>query len=471
MHGRHVIITGTEEITAENLLNVLNDALLWHGRNRSEIIYLWNYYCGLQPILERVKEVRPEICNTIVENRAFEIVDFKTGFLFDEPIQYISSRGESADNQALLQLNHYIATDENEAENCDLADWFHICGTAFRSVMPHQPDEENSAPFELTTLNPMNTFVVYERKRKKPVLGVNYVTDDNGNVRYSCYTEHQYFEVFNTTLTVVQNHILGGIPIIEYPLNMARIGAFEVVLPLLDAINLAESDRLDGVEQFVQSLLAFHNVDIDEEGAKALRDLGIIKYRDVDNTMKGEVEFLNHELNQTQTEVLVEHMYNTVLTICNMPNRNGGSSTSDTGKAVQMRDGWSSAKVAVKRTERIFKRSERRMLKILLNICRVIGDIDLQESEIGIRFTRANYEDIQTKAQVLDLLLKNGKVHPSLAFEYSELFTDPATAYAISAKYYEEQQEKQQAQARLQENSQAVESTQNKQDVKQTQNN
>ena len=440
LHGRHVITTDTETVTAENILSVLQNALLWHNRNRMEIAYLWNYYCGIQPILDRVKEVRPEICNKIVENRAFEIADFKTGFLFGEPIQYVSKKG--TDNESIQKLNEYVSADEKESGDCDLADWFHICGTAFRAVFPHIPDSQNQAPFETQTLSPMDTFVVYGKFSKKPVLGVCYCTDENGNTHYSCYTEHQYFEVFNTSLAIAQNHILGGIPIIEYPLNMARMGAFEIVIPLLDAINLVESNCLDGVEQFVQSLLAFHNVDIDEEKANLLKDLGIVKYSDIDATMKGEVKFLNNEMNQGQAETLVKRFYDAVLTICKMPNRNGGSSTSDTGKAVQMRDGWSSAKVAAKRTEKIFKKSERRMLKIMLNICRVMGGLNLEESNVNIRFTRANYEDIQTKAQVLDLLLKNEKVHPELAFEYAELFTDPARAYTISQKYYEEQQKK-----------------------------
>ena len=44
-------------------------------------------------------------------------------------------------------------------------------------------------------------------------------------------------------------HVLGGVPIFEYPANAARMGAFEVILPLLDAINETESNRLDDVVQ------------------------------------------------------------------------------------------------------------------------------------------------------------------------------------------------------------------------------
>ena len=46
------------------------------------------------------------------------------------------------------------------------------------------------------------------------------------------------------------------------------MGSFEAVIPLLDAINNLQSDRLDGVDQFIQSLLVFYNCKLgtDEDG-------------------------------------------------------------------------------------------------------------------------------------------------------------------------------------------------------------
>lgn len=77
MFGRRVIKTSVTHITPENVVDVLLKALSIHALNRSEIDFLWEYYKGKQPILHRQKEVRPEITNRIVENRANEIVSFK----------------------------------------------------------------------------------------------------------------------------------------------------------------------------------------------------------------------------------------------------------------------------------------------------------------------------------------------------------------------------------------------------------
>lgn len=444
LNGRRMILTDETEVNIGNVVQILRKALPYHWKNRSEISYLWSYYKGRQPILNRVKEVRPEITNKIVENRANEIVSFKSGYLMGEPLQYVSRGNAENVADAINQLNEFVFAEEKPAKDKELADWFHICGTSFRMVLPDEmAGEDDESPFEIYTLDPRNTFVVYNNGLgNKPILGVKYVVDENGVVHYSCYSDHEYFEIVESKVISYDTHILGEIPIIEYPLNMARIGAFELVIPLLDAINLTDSNRLDGVEQFIQALMLFHNVDISSEDFDELRERGAIKFKDIDPQLKAEINYLVSNLNQGETQTLVDHMYQTVLTICGMPNRNGGSSTSDTGSAVIMRDGWSAAEARAKDSELMFKKSERIFLKVVLNICRTLADMDLKVCNVEIRFTRRNYENILQKAQVLDLMLKNNKIHPRLAFEHCGLFVDPDLAYTLSAEYAEEQEQK-----------------------------
>lgn len=444
LNGRRMILTDETEVNIGNVVQILRKALPYHWKNRSEISYLWSYYKGRQPILNRVKEVRPEITNKIVENRANEIVSFKSGYLMGEPLQYISRGNAENIADAINQLNEFVFAEEKPAKDKELADWFHICGTSFRMVLPDEmAGEDDESPFEIYTLDPRNTFVVYNNGLgNKPILGVKYVVDENGVVHYSCYSDHEYFEIVESKVISYDTHILGEIPIIEYPLNMARIGAFELVIPLLDAINLTDSNRLDGVEQFIQALMLFHNVDISSKDFDELRERGAIKFKDIDPQLKAEINYLVSNLNQGETQTLVDHMYQTVLIICGMPNRNGGSSTSDTGSAVIMRDGWSAAEARAKDSELMFKKSERIFLKVVLNICRTLADMDLKVCNVEIRFTRRNYENILQKAQVLDLMLKNNKIHPRLAFEHCGLFVDSDLAYTLSAEYAEEQEQK-----------------------------
>lgn len=443
--GRKKIFTDVTEITRDNVLEVLRKALITHWSNKADMEYLYAYYKGRQPVLNRQKEVRPEIKNTVVENRANEIVSFKVGYLMGEPIQYVSRSDSKSVADKITTLNGYCLSEDKAAKDKELADWFHICGTAYRMVLPDSVFERESdeAPFEIYTLDPRFAFVVYANSiGEPPVMGVKYIQRSDGAVIYSIYTKDRYFEVENQSMIVREEAQSLGIPIIEYPANNARLGAFEIVLPLLDAINTVDSNRLDGVEQFVQALMLFHNVDISGDDFAKLRDEGAIKFKDIDPQYKAEIEYLTSELNQSQTQTLVDHLYNTVLTICGMPNRNGGSSTSDTGSAVIMRDGWSAAEARAKDSELMFKLSEKEFLKLVLRICSDLSDLELKLSDVEVRFTRRNYENISQKATVLTTMLSNPKIAPILAFTHCGMFSDPQLAYRMSMDYAEEQEKK-----------------------------
>lgn len=442
LFGRRVIYSDVEEINAANVLDVINRARVVHEKNRVEIDFLYKYYKGDQPVLYRKKDVRPEICNRIVENRANEVVSFKVGYLCGEPIQYISRSGESDIAEQVGKLNDMMLVESKATKDKDLLEWQHIAGTAYRMVTVSD-DSEPESPFELYTLEPANAFVIYSSKVGNKVLaGVHIGTNSEGETVYSLYTDRMFFEVTGLGVVKSQSHALGFVPIIEYPANNARLGAFETVIPILDAINTVTSNRIDGVEQFVQSLMKFINCEIDKETFASLQQMGAISIKSTDG-QNADVEILTQELNQGQTQTLVDHMYQTVLTICGMPNRNGnGSSTSDTGAASLLRDGWTLAEARAKDSELMFKRSEREMLKIVLRICRDLAGMELKLADVETKFTRRNYENIQTKAQVLCEMLNNPKIDPKLAFTHCGMFTDPEEAYQMSMKQYEEVQKK-----------------------------
>ncbi len=446
MSGRRVIKMSVTEITEANVVEVLNKALAIHALNRSEIDYLWRYYRGEQPIQYRTKDVRPEICNKIVENRANEIVSFKVGYLCGEPIQYVSRKGGEQVVEQINKLNEFMFAEDKAAQDQELVEWQMICGTAYRMILPDESGEEDEAPFELYTLDPRDTFVVYSNEiGNKPLMGVKYSKDDNEIMHYSVYTEDRYYRIDGDLLMEERPHALGMIPIFEYPANNARLGAFEIVLPLLDEMNNLASNRMDGVEQFVQAFWKFIGCKLDKQQFDEFLEMGAIMVPPSDTGGNADVDLITKELNQQQSQTLKDDCYNAILTICGMPNRNGGSSTSDTGAAVLLRDGWSDAEARAKDSENVFKRSEKKMLKLVLRICRDLGDLNLMLKDIDMKFTRRNYEAIQSKSQVLISMLQEPKIHPQLAFQHSGMFSDSESAYTMSMKYYEEQRAKTEA--------------------------
>lgn len=457
--GRRKIFSDEAVITEQNIVSVLQDALSVHRQNSAEIDYLYRYYKGEQPILWRVKEVRPEICNRVVENRANEIVSFKTGYLCGEPVQYVSRGSTDEVSTGIQKLNDMMLLCGKAAKDKELAEWMYICGTGYRIITPNVPYiqtsivprllrkkvafTEDEAPFEIYTLDPRSAFVVYHSGLgEKPLMGVKYVERQDKKIVYSVYTKTHYFELAaenlfsEVRLERAEWRTLGEIPIVEYPLNGARQGAFEVVLPLLDAINTVQSNRLDGIEQFVQSLIVLTNVEVDENAAKIIQSGGFVTLKSFGEN-KGSIDIIAEQLDQQQTQTLIDYMHQTVLDVVGMPNRNGGSSTSDTGAAVHLRDGHSSAEARARSDELMFKEAERNIVKVALKIMRDTVDTSLRLSEVEIKFTRRNYENGLSKSQILTSMLANDKIAPALAFQHCGMFSDPEDAAKMSAEHYE----------------------------------
>ena len=447
MFGRQLITTDVEDITIDNVCGVLQTAMTKHSQNFNDIQYLWEYYRGEQPVLARKPVDREDINNPVVENVAYEIVEFKTGYLTYEAIQLVSNSESETVTKSVEKLNKYMNALDKGSLDMELALWLHVCGLAYRMVLPNRVKKraDGEVPFFIFIPDPRYTFVVVTNDiRRKPVMAVNYVTRADGTVVYNCYTDKRYFKIADQTTVEDAKPNPLGIPIIEYHANLARLGAFEVVLSLADALNEIESNRADAIEKFVQAILVFHNVKIDDDTFKDLKTKGAINIKDIDPQLKAEIEYLVKELNQDQTETLANHLYERILTICGMPNRNGGNkSTSDTGKAVIYRDGWGAAEYRAKMTEGGFRIAEKQFLKLVLKICREMSDVDLTLMDIEIRMPRRNYDNIKEKADVLTMMLENGQIDPRLAFEHCGMFVDPETAYLLSKKYAEEQEQKQ----------------------------
>ena len=448
LFGRTVITNDEVEINDSNIIDILDKAMSAHTKNRTEIQYLWDYYCGKQPILYRKKQVRPEICNKIVENRANEIVSFKVGYLCGEPIQYIGRNGSDSVSKAISELNEMMFSENKASHDKRIAEWQAICGTAYRLVLPDIRKGVDDAPFELYTLDPRDSFVVYSNEvTGRPLLGVKYCITSENDCICSVYSDTHYWKVKNKVIVESTNNKLGMIPIVEYPANSARLGAFEIVLPLLDAINTVSSNRLDGIEQFIQAFVKFVNCDITSEDFEKLKDLGAIKVKSADG-LTADVDIVTNELNQMQTQTLVDYLYQTVLTICGMPSMsNGSTSDSSNNGAVILKNGWQGAETRAKDSELMFKESEQKTLKVVLCIIRNTRGLSnemyaLRLKDISMQFTRRNYENIQSKSQVLVSMLQQNKIHPRLAFENCGLFIDPERAYSVSKEYSEEQEQK-----------------------------
>ena len=437
-----------------SIVGILKDVLPIHFENSAAIDKLYKFYCGDQPILQRTKEIRPEIKNIVLENRAFEVVEFKKGFEFSHPLQYTNA--SMNDSAPVDVINTYARVDSKESKDLELAEWFFIAGTAYRLCLPNRFPTVDEAPYFTEVMDPRHTFVVYSNAvGHKPLMAGSYVkhTIDNKDTWiYGVYTETDYYtwtieneiDGFDKAESTQEPNTLGMIPIVEYPVNKSRLGYVELCYHLYNAINNIGSNRVDGVEQFVQALLVFINCELPTDPDDASGETKMVPKSGDAIDVKGspglaaDVKYLIAQLDQEQTQVTKEDLLNAVYEICGVPSRKDRQGGGDTGQAVVLRDGWGAAEARAKSTEKIFRKSEIEYLKIVLRICRDIPAAaeeikDLTLRDIAISFTRNRNDNMLVKSQTLETLVRVG-VNGEDAFEVCELFSDPTAVYLKSKK-------------------------------------
>lgn len=439
LYGRTVIYTSAEEIDRSNARTVLDAAISTHTENIAQIDYLYDYYKGKTDILNRTKEVREDILNQINESRAKEIVDFKTSYLVGEDIVYSVSDEESSEVVDLL--NQLCKLEGKSTKDYDLVEWQMIAGTSYRAVFPKEQYDEGDSPFTVDTVDPRQAFVIYANDiHRNPMACVFMLTDDDGVTWYWMYTHDKCFKMNDDDEDYIEEEgwTLYHLPIIEYPANSVRMGAFECVIDLLNAINELNSNRLDAIQEFVQALLVLVNCKLPEGyTTTTIAQSGLIELvSNADNPAK--IEMICNELNQEQTQTLKDDMYEAVLTICAMPSRNV-SDTGSNGLAVIYRDGWSAAETAARTSQKMIEKSEFDALRLMLRICEETGTLSIPLKELHIDFTRNHYENLEMKTAVLIQLLNNEKVHPLTAYEVCGLFADPNAKYRLGIDWYERQ--------------------------------
>lgn len=451
MFGRLDIYSTFDEITEENVKTELNSALIYHIKNMLQEEFLYWYTRGVQPILHRSKDIREDILNIVQVNTAAEIVDFKNGYFLTQPCSYVSRR--KGVQTKLKKLNEYLYRSGKLEVDNKVADWFHRVGKGVAFITPN---EDKEAPFKAYALDPRSAFVVYSLKPgNEPVMGVNYVVAD-GKAKFDVFTKDYVFHLSGvqtgktvtyekshdymttaTTLDSVEPNVLGEIPIIEYRYNSVNTSAFELAIPLLDEISNLTSNACDGVEQFIQSLAIAVNCEFPEDTTITdIRKAGMIALRSIGEN-KADFKVLTEQLDQTQTKTLVDSIYDEVLRICAMPSRSNGSSTYDTtGAAVLANFGWYQADAAARNTEDLFKESNRQFDRIIVEILKRKGLLDIDINDFELNFVRNETANVQSKAQAFQTLMAAG-LHPELAAAKSGISNDPVKDMKMSEKWLE----------------------------------
>ena len=419
LHGRRKITTSCLPVQMQQpgfigstldrntLPDELNDALMIHAKNSAEEHKLLDIYRNKQKIFLRSGEDR--LVNNMVGipyPNAFtrDIV----GYTYPNGIILVQNKMDYLKD--VETINRFLRAENKIAFDKIMADEQSIFGTHYRAVLPDTVQFDES-PLEIYAMDIFNTFVAYSAYNgNRPVYAWNCfkVKKPDGEERYihQIYTAYEKFTYNSSSNRSVQPtdfvsekpHILGDIPIIEYPNNEFRLGDWELAISLFDAINDIASDSVNDVEQCVKSYLALFGVDPDTADIASAKKNQILVFKGAPG-INQDAKFITAQIDGNSVNLLRAYFEDALRMSLGIPDRNS-SGGGDTGEAINAKNGWREIDTVAKTKAMYTEMSERRFLKIVLNILSpkyISGEIT--PLDIGIKIPRNKDENLQTKVQ------------------------------------------------------------------------
>ena len=429
-YGRKIAYTNVDTITINNVVKVIGDCIGVFYWNKPIIKYLWDYYKGDQPVLYRTKMSNEDVINKIVENHAYEWVQFKAAQTFGEPIQFISRKDDETINKAVDTLNDFMADANKQEKDIKAGEWQSATGTSFKAAQP----KKGEVPFRIVAPTPLNTYAIYNESTEEQILAVQELKDEDGNWYKMAFSDTMSFRIVDSKVVEAKLHTYGEIPIIEFPNNHERLSDIELIIGILDAINNMQSSRMDSIQQFVEYWVKFVNCEIDEETFRKMKENHALVVKSINKDNKSDVDIMTQELNQTQSQVAKEDFINNALSILAIPNKQGNTG-GDTQGAVELRNGWDFSKSRAKLKDPLIKSCEKRLAVVVLNILRLAGeDLKLSVSDFDVQINHSPQDNMYTKAQTLTVLLQSG-IHPLIAIKTVGLWGDAEKTFLLSKPY------------------------------------
>ena len=189
-YGRRRILLDYDEVTPDNVIEVLQKAMNIHAANRKDCDYLIRYFLGDQDILRRNPSNTSNINNRTVVNYAFPITREITGYTLGTPIELIA---KNSDKQAAVEkLNNSYDYEYQYITDVCASMYASICGVGYYITLPSteiSQDNTPEIPIIVDYLDPRDTFIVQSNTIGNPqIMSCNVIRKNDGKKIYTCYT-------------------------------------------------------------------------------------------------------------------------------------------------------------------------------------------------------------------------------------------------------------------------------------------
>lgn len=444
-YGRKRIILDYDEVTSQNVLEVLEKALEIHKSNQSDCDYLINYFLGKQDILNRSESETSNINNKIVVNHAFPITREIVGYTLGNPIELTPITTEvREDVDTVNKLYNY---EEMYMVDTNTATYSSICGLGYYITLPNSEitkDNTPDVPIMTDTLDPRYTFVIQSSSVGNPqILSCHFVETEDHTI-YTCYTDKNKFVITDMETVETTFNPVGYDPITMEENSLFLTGDWEQAISVMNAENVVASDSINDIEGTIRSLLIILGAEFEEGDNTKLSDIKKNRLLTLSNAMGGNVDakFISPSLDGLSTENIRKYLEDARNVITGIPDRDSTSNGGDTGTAVLNRNGWTDIEIVAKLKELSIKKAKKRQLQVAIAILKKLSLISdsLMVTDIDINIDRHRMDNLSARTSAFATLVSTGELATIDCLEMSGL-TNRATEVVERGKQAKEERQ------------------------------
>jgi len=426
-YGRKRILLDYDEVTPNNVIEVLQKALNVHASNRNDCEYLINYFLGDQDILYRPAPSTSNINNQTVVNYAFPITREIVGYTLGSPIELISKDGDKRDDVKTVN-DAYDYESINTTDICT-AIYASICGVGYYITLPStEITKDNTPEIPLITdcLDPRETFVVQSNTVGNPqIMSCNIIKRRDGKRIYTCYTDKYKMTIENMKTVTSEINPVGKDPITMLENSLFLTGDWEQAISVMNASNLVASDSLNDIEGTIRALLVITGTEFadgDEASLKKIKENRLLTLNSPGGT-NVDAKFIAPQLDSISVQNIREYLDDARNIITGIPDRENNGNGGDTGTAVLNRNGWTDIEIVARLKEMFIKKARKKQLEVGLKILKTLGIVgeDLKVKDIDIAIGRHTTDNLSTKASAFATLVATQELATVDALELSGL--------------------------------------------------
>lgn len=426
-YGRKRILLDYDEVTPNNVIEVLQKALNTHASNRHDCEYLIRYFLGDQDILYRPDPSTSNINNKTVLNYAFPITREIVGYTLGNPIEMISKDGDKRDEVKKFN-DAYDYESLNTTDVC-VALYASVCGVGYYITLPSSEitkDNTPEIPLIIDCLDPRETFVVQSNSVGNPqIMSCTIIKKTDGKRVYICYTDEYKMTIENMKTVKTEANPVGKDPITMLENSLFLTGDWEQAISVMNASNLVASDSLNDIEGTIRALLVITGTEFDEGDDTSLKNIKENRLLTL-NAPGGtnvDAKFIAPQIESTSLQNIRTYLDDARNIITGIPDRENNASGGDTGTAVLNRNGWTDIEIVARLKEMFIKKAKKKQIEVGLKILKSLGLIskNLRALDIDVSIPRHSHDNVSTRATTFATLVATQELATVDALELSGL--------------------------------------------------